>query len=264
MAVLRRGHDGIGISAGLAVEEADAVHGGQDAPHALVDLLLLDLSRRQGLLQHILAEMRPKGHLLVQSGIQRVRGGVRGQPVRHHPAPKRHAVLQVPQGLGVLACVHVVDTVVRAHNGQHSCAQGCREGGIIELPTRALANIGRYQVSLVLDLVVDPVLSVGNHALVLNALNDRAHQDGTQIRVLAGEILKVAPSCRHPSQPDTRRKLHIGSFLLELLRHGGCPPVHHVDIPGGGSGKRRWPGCRGPVRPSPIGSTEALGPVLHI
>ena len=120
------------------------------------------------------------------------------------------------------------------------------------MKVRLRVNRARSRFSRALDLVVvDVVLDVRDDALALDAHDRRLHQRVPQERVLAAEILEIAPIARDPSDAHAWAKLHLHRqhvcYCTRVL-------LYSTTLTGRGRGRRsaRWRPWRRIAFPCPL------------
>mmetsp|Transcript_31029 Transcript_31029/g.73264 ORF Transcript_31029/g.73264 Transcript_31029/m.73264 type:complete len:246 (-) Transcript_31029:133-870(-) len=200
------------------------------------------------------------GHLLIESSVDRCR--VCGAPVRHDPPLEAQPLLKVAlQRLGVFARPDAPDPVVRAHD-RADARLDCRfEGRIVEFELRAFVDHLAHARSRGLLVVVHPVLGVGDDPLRLDPPHHGRHEDGSQVRVLARDVLEVAAVARDTRQAHARPELHVGTLAIELGAHPRAPLARRLRVEGGADGEGARP-CGRAAQVLVV--AKALRPVVHL
>ena len=118
------------------------------------------------------------GHLDVQPALDRFVGGVVGAPIRdHHPFISPFALEDLAQQVPVLAGIHTVDAVVRAHHRPGLSLLDDRfKGRQVDLAQGALVHHRAAPVTLELLVVGREMLERGADLLALDA-PDVPHAD---------------------------------------------------------------------------------------
>ena len=123
---------------------------------------------------------RRTGHLEVEAGQRRRRGGVRPEPVGHDepveaPLTAEHPADQV----GLLAAVDAVDLVVGGHHGPDAgLLDGLLEGDEVDLAQGPLVDLGADGHPLVLLVVAGEVLDAAGDPARLHAPRRRPPRGG--------------------------------------------------------------------------------------
>ncbi len=221
---LRHGEVGVGVDRALLrwmVEQPHGEHAAQDARDHVVQPGVADLTMCERLLQRrvevdLLVE-HFGGRLLIQSGIGRLGGAMRGAPVGHHEARIAPVLLEylVEQEV-VLAGPVAIDLVVRAHHRSGTAARDRQlEGEQIGFAHGAFPDArvdGGARGLLVIQRVV---FDRGQHVLALDAAYGLADECAGQQGILAG-VLEVAAVARIALQVDTAGQHHIEAFVPGL------------------------------------------------
>jgi hypothetical protein len=141
---------------------------------------------------------------------------------------------------------------------------GRLERWIIDLPLSPLVDYLRDTKAPRLLIVVHIVLRVGDHSLALDPRNRRASQHATQVRIFAGQVLEIAPSCREARHAEARPELHVRAQPVELRAHGFPPGRGDAGVKTRGDGDGSRPGGRVQVRHAKTATThaKALRPIV--
>lgn len=97
-------------------------------------------------------------------------------------------------------------------------------------------------VPLLLNLIIDPMLGIGNNTCVLNALHCGLDKSSSNDGIFSREILEIATSIRNPfintlaagkscrrklpSNSNSWSELNICTLHLKLFGHCGTPAVN--------------------------------------
>jgi hypothetical protein len=176
-----------------AVEDAEPAEEAQQAACLVLEMGPLDPARGHGGGERRAEGAARAGHLEVEPGD----GGLVRE--RHRPPGGHHDTVVAPLAAqdagdeaGLVRHVVTVDAVVARHQGEHArSAHGVLEGQQVQLAKRALVDVGRRGVALVLGLVAHEVLDGGGDALPLHALDVGGGEHAREHGVL-GEALEVA------------------------------------------------------------------------
>mmetsp|Transcript_71927 Transcript_71927/g.233804 ORF Transcript_71927/g.233804 Transcript_71927/m.233804 type:complete len:221 (-) Transcript_71927:190-852(-) len=137
-----------------------------------------------------------------------------------------------------------VDAVVATHHGGYTRFHSGLERWIVQLPSRAVVDVGTLVHPLRLLLVVGKVLGDGHYALALDAVHVCRAQTRTQQGVLASHVLKIPAVSCHSVHLDSWTQEHVRALAAELPAHGRRHAAHQGLVPGGGQCQGRGPARR--------------------
>nr|GEU28380.1 hypothetical protein [Tanacetum cinerariifolium] len=226
------------------VDHALVEHGAQDAVGHVVQARLRHVAVGHRFLERaaeVLRLVELPARLLIEAAVGSFHGAVHGAPVGHHvafisPVLFQYAVQQVV----VLARVHAVQTVVRAHDGpgigllQHELERqqvGHAVAGVVE--TRVQHEAARLLV------VHGKVLHGGDHVVRLDAPDLLRHHGAGQQRILA-RVFEIAAVARLAQQVHAAGQHHVKTRGARFGADHGAALVRQLPVPGGGGGQARW------------------------
>ena len=252
-----RGRVEVGAVLG-AFEQPGVVLLGQDREHRVVDGGLplgggvRGLGREVRRRGHLGGAARDRGHqlLAVRAGaggvarlldvvaVQQIRDPVHRAPVGGDESleaelPAQHAV----EGGVVSAGVDGVDAVVGAHHRAGTGVDRRLERLQLRLVQRLVVDGDAGRVAPVLEVVLGVVLDLGDHSLVLDALDLGRDELAGQVRVLA-ERLEIAPAGDEVDRVDHRREPNVLAGGPAGIAHGRTVLRRGARVPGGGQPDR--------------------------
>ena len=172
-------------------------------------------------------------HLEVEAG-QRGRGRRVGpEPVRHDQPVEAPLAPEDPvDQVGLLAAVGAVDLVVGGHHRPHAgLPHGGLEGDEVDLPQRALGDLGADGHPLVLLVVAGEVLDAAPDPTALHPPHVGDGQAGRQQRVL-GEGLEGPSGQRRPHDADRRPEQDVDALGARLGGQHPAQASHQRRVPG--------------------------------
>mmetsp|Transcript_102612 Transcript_102612/g.208999 ORF Transcript_102612/g.208999 Transcript_102612/m.208999 type:complete len:514 (+) Transcript_102612:471-2012(+) len=249
--------------------QSKAVHRRQDACDCLLDMgkAFRCVQCRRLEYRHIQESGETcqfAGHFHFHAIFDRI-DGVYGCPIGHYHALKAHLLLQVAlQKFRILAGIGAVHFVVGTHDGADPSINSSFERRIIQLPSGAVVDLRVLPHAVRLLLVEGVVLRSGHNALALHTFHVSTGENGTQVRVLAGDILEVSPVPCDAVHVHRGSKDDIGALAVELGTDRLGHLVDRAFAESGGQGQQGGPtSCgtlfawvRGPEAVSGIGHLQ--------
>mmetsp|Transcript_105438 Transcript_105438/g.235320 ORF Transcript_105438/g.235320 Transcript_105438/m.235320 type:complete len:514 (-) Transcript_105438:234-1775(-) len=248
---------------------AHAVHGRENVRGCLLDvgeaLRLVQVPCLEAIDLH---EWGKAGEVAWHLNVHAIVNGpdfVHSGPVGHHNALEAHLLPQVAhQQVRVGASIGAVHLVVRAHDTADSSIDSGLERRIIQLPSGAVVDLRVLPHAVRLLLVEGVVLRSGHNALALHTFHVSTGENGTQVRVLAGDILEVSPVPCDAVHVHRGSKDDIGALAVELGTDRLGHLVDRAFAESGGQGQQGGPtSCgtlfawvRGPEAVSGIGHLQ--------
>mmetsp|Transcript_1686 Transcript_1686/g.4997 ORF Transcript_1686/g.4997 Transcript_1686/m.4997 type:complete len:430 (+) Transcript_1686:1157-2446(+) len=205
----------------LSVEEAGGIHRGEHMRRHAVDDRLIQLSLLDELCQFCKMALLPAGHLHVEAVAGGTQCVVGGAPIRHYEALEAEVFAQqLLQQVLVLASVHTIDFLVRAHHSSCAGLDGGLENRHVDFVLRPLGNVHVHGHAVVLLVVVQPMLHSHDDSALQSLLDEGLDKLGSQEGILARQSLERPTT--HPISPN----LYIGpehyvcSLLHEFVSNG--------------------------------------------
>mmetsp|Transcript_35655 Transcript_35655/g.70526 ORF Transcript_35655/g.70526 Transcript_35655/m.70526 type:complete len:227 (-) Transcript_35655:391-1071(-) len=172
-------------------------------------------------------------HLQVKATVNRT-GTASRMHVGDNEALKSHVLFEDSvEKIIILTGIAPVDLVVRAHYAPSTSLNRCEKRWDIHLPGRTFIHIRVLAIVIRFLVAEGKVLDHSHHARPLDSADICGRHDGPQIRVLASDLVEVAPSPSYTVQTCPRAEHCIRTLALELLADSLCHRLHSVTIKSG-------------------------------
>ncbi len=224
----------------IAVEEAEADGGAEEAAHFVIDDGLRHFAGLHRGQQCLLVHEVGVGHFKIEAAVGCGYTVVGRPPVGHEDAVETPLMLEdLDVEVGVLRGVLAIDEVVRVHDRAGAAFfHGGFEGRQIDLAERTLVHIGADTVAIVLLVIRGEVFDGGHHAAALQPANE-AYRHAAREEGIFAVVLEVAAGHRRAIDVDGGAEENMHAACAGVVADGDADFVREIGVPCGGHANAR-------------------------
>ncbi len=203
-----------------------------DAVRRGVEHRLVELARCDGGNELRIRDAVARRHFEVEAGGKGADAVVHRAPVGDHETVEAPLVAEdAREQPRVLARVHTVDAVVRAHDRPRlGVLDDALEAAEVDLAQRALVDVCAHAHPVGLLVVRGEMLQRSADAARLQSVDEGGTEAAAQDRVL-GEVFEVAAAQRGPLDVDAGAEQHANTFGLRLVAERVAESLEELRVP---------------------------------